>query len=124
MSVVSSTSTEDTARGFKIFVFIASGFIAGFTIANIIYFNRLRSSPSPSVSSGEASALMWLNVILLLLAVLAFIWSIIQLVTFHPTTVLHYQPLTTTTVSTNSLNPLTSPKAIQVAPPEVNVRLQ
>jgi len=109
---------EDTARGFKIFVFIASGFIAGFTIANIIYFNRLRSSPSPSVTSGEASALMWLNVILLLLAVLAFIWSIIQLVTFHHKAVVHYAPLTTTAATA------TSPKTVLVSPPEVNVRLQ
>lgn len=68
------------SRGFDIYIFIITGFFAGFTLANIIAFNRLRSGANSSISSGEATVLMWLNILLFIAALIAFIWAIVQLV--------------------------------------------
>lgn len=118
-----SISISDS-RGYKIFIFVASGFITGFAIANIIYFNRLRSpSTAPLVSPGEATALMWLNIILLILSAIAFIWSLISLVTTHriiiPAGVLP-SALTTTT----SVVPSKEVKVVPTSAPPVTIQLQ
>lgn len=99
---------------FTVFVFILSGFFAGFTLANVIYFNRLRTSLSTlsgvSVTAGEASALMWINIILLILSLIIFIWSIVRLVS-HPRTIeLKSTP-------THVVIPLETTKTIQTTVP-------
>lgn len=63
---------------FKIIVFISAGFFAGLFLANIIYYNRLRSGQT--LSHGEAVSMLWLNIILFILAIILFIWALIRLI--------------------------------------------
>ena len=69
------------ARWFKIVVFVVSGFFVGFSLANIIYFNRIRrNNGAPGITRGEATAMLWINAILFGIALIIFIWSIYRLV--------------------------------------------
>lgn len=69
------------ARWFKIVVFVVSGFFVGFSLANIIYFNRIRrNNGAPGVTRGEATAMLWINAILFGISLIIFIWSIYRLV--------------------------------------------
>ena len=63
---------------FKIIVTIASGFFAGLFLANIIYYNRLRTGGT--LSSGEITSMLWLNAILFVVAIIIFIWALVRLV--------------------------------------------
>jgi len=63
---------------FKIVVFIVAGFAAGLFLADIIYFNRLRNGGT--LTSTEATSMLWLNAILFVLALIVFIWALIRLV--------------------------------------------
>lgn len=69
-------------RTFDIIVFISSGFFAGFSLANIIYYNRIRTSSSTctAVSKGEANVMLIINIILFILSILIFLWSIYMLI--------------------------------------------
>ena len=70
------------SRGFTIVVFVVSGFFVGFSLANIIYFNRIRSNGgAPGVTRGEATAMLWVNAILFGIALIIWIWSIYRWVT-------------------------------------------
>ncbi len=69
------------ARWFKIVVFVVSGFFVGFSLANIIYFNRIRrNNGAPGITRGEATAMLWINAILFGISLIIFIWSIYRLV--------------------------------------------
>ena len=69
------------SRWFKIVVFVISGFFVGFSLANIIYFNRIRrNGGGDRVTRGEATSMLWVNAILFAIALIVFIWSIFRLV--------------------------------------------
>lgn len=73
------------SRWFKIVVFVVSGFFVGFSIANMIYFNRIRKAGGGGgVTQGEATAMLWVNGILLAIAVIIFLWSIYRLIVGPP----------------------------------------
>ena len=73
-----SYNTE--SRWFKIATFIISGFFIGFSIANLVYYDRLRKGNCDTISTGEATSMLWLNVILLIIAVLMFFWALWKLI--------------------------------------------
>lgn len=64
---------------FRIIVFIISTFFVGFSIANIVYYNRLRRDNCIAITSGEATVMFWLNLILLVFGALVWFWAIIKL---------------------------------------------
>lgn len=64
-------------RWFKIIAFIALGFFAGLFLANIIYYNRLRTGGV--VTSGEATSMLVINAILFVIALLLFIWCLFRI---------------------------------------------
>lgn len=68
-------STE--TQWFKIIVFISAGFFAGLFLADIIYFNRLRTGGT--LTHGESTSMLWLSVILFVVAVIIFVWALIRL---------------------------------------------
>lgn len=76
------------SRAFKIVVFIFTGFVLGVTIANVVYFNRLRDSNNAlvvnnnnnqAITTGEANVMFWVNMILAIIAGIIFLWSIYRL---------------------------------------------
>jgi len=71
-----SDTTE--TRWFKIIVFIFSAIVVGLFIANVVYFNRIRTGGT--VTTGEATSMLWLSVIFLIIGILVFLWSIWSLV--------------------------------------------
>lgn len=71
-----SDTTE--TRWFKIIVFIFSAIVVGLFIANVVYFNRIRNGGT--VTTGEASSMLWLSVIFLIIGIIVFLWSIWSLV--------------------------------------------
>jgi len=67
-----------SSRVFLFFAFIISLFVIGVTIANIIYFRKIANGNSScAVSPGEGEAMFWVNVIILVMAIILFIWSLI-----------------------------------------------
>jgi hypothetical protein len=71
-----SDTTE--TRWFKIIVFIFSAIIVGLFIANVVYYNRIRTGGT--VTTGEATSMLWLSVIFLIVGIIVFLWSIWSLV--------------------------------------------
>lgn len=71
----------DTAetRWFKIIVTIVSGFFIGIAIANIVYYNRIRSGTCNAVTKNEANVMFWINIVILVIAVIIFLWSLWRL---------------------------------------------
>lgn len=70
-------------RWFKWICFISTGFITGALLANVIYFDRIYRSavPNPSVPKGNALAMVWINGILFVVALILFIWSLVRILT-------------------------------------------
>ena len=66
-----SDTTE--SRSFKIVVFLLAAIVVGVTIANIVYYNRIRNGTCNAVTHGEATTLVWVNAILLIIAALIFL---------------------------------------------------
>ena len=66
-----------SSRIFLFFAFVISIFIIGVTIANLVYYNKIRSGGNCVVTQGEAEAMFWVNVIILVFALILFIWSLI-----------------------------------------------
>lgn len=80
MADIGAVETSES-RWFKISVFVISGFFVGFSLANIIYFNRLRrAGGGGGVTRSEATSMLWINGILFAIALVIFIWSIYRLV--------------------------------------------
>lgn len=73
-------SETSESRWFKILVFVFSGFFVGFSIANIIYYERLRRSNNNVLTKTESTSMLWINIILLVIAVFIFLWSIWRLI--------------------------------------------
>lgn len=73
------------SRGYKIAVFIVSAIFVGVSIANIVYFNRLRkeTTVNPPVTTSEANVMMWVNIITLIIAGLILLWSLWRLFFTH-----------------------------------------
>ena len=65
---------------FKIPVIIISLFTIGVCIPNLIYYNKLRNGTSKDISSGTALTMFWVNLILLILAVMVLVLSILALI--------------------------------------------
>lgn len=78
MSEVVYDTTE--SRWFKIVIFLVSGIVVGVSIANIVYFDRIRKGTCGAVTHGEAVAMIWVNAILLVIAALVFLWSLWRLI--------------------------------------------
>lgn len=83
------TQTHET-KGFSIFTFIIALFFIGFSIANIVYFKRIRDNNSNCsiITTGEATAMLVINVILLIIAIILVIWGLFRLV--FPAKYKHY----------------------------------
>ncbi len=64
---------------FKIVVLLVSAAVVGITIPNIIYFNNIRTGTCNAVSSGTATTMLWLNIALLVVGALIFLWSLWRL---------------------------------------------
>jgi hypothetical protein len=108
------TDTTET-RWFKIIVFVASGFFAGLFLADIIYFNRLRNGGT--ITNGEAVAMLWLNAILFIIAIIIFIWALIRLLTTTETRAAVQEKVTTYLNQPGPVYPVqTQPVAVQVQP--------
>ncbi len=69
------TNTESVL--YKIVVFLISAFVVGVMIANLVYYNRIREGKT--VTTSEATTMLWVSVILLVIGVLVFLWSIWRL---------------------------------------------
>jgi len=67
------------SRWFKIVVFLLTSIVVGVSIANIVYYNRIRSGTCGAVSNGEATTMLWISVIVLIIAALIWLWSIWRL---------------------------------------------
>lgn len=81
MQAQSAAYETTEARWFKIAVLIVSGFFVGFSIANIVYFNKIRRvGGAAGISKGEATAMVWINALLLAISIVIFLWSIYRLV--------------------------------------------
>jgi hypothetical protein len=61
---------------FRIVVAILAIFVAGFSIANVIYYYKL--SKGNSVSKGEGYAMLCLSVIILIPTIFVMIWAIFR----------------------------------------------
>ena len=74
-------STTET-RWFKAVTLILSLFFIIYTAINIAYYNRIRSNPSQCsvISRGQATGMIWLNVIILIISIILLFWSIITLI--------------------------------------------
>ncbi len=69
------------SRWYTVLVFLVSIITVGVTIANAIYFNRIRNDVGcDSVSRGEATTMLWFNIILLIIATLISLWSLGRLI--------------------------------------------
>jgi uncharacterized membrane protein YqhA len=65
---------------FNIFMFIVSLFIIAVAIANIVYFTRIKQDTSQNIiSSIAANNLIFVNVLLLILSLVMFVWGIYHL---------------------------------------------
>jgi len=113
------TDTTET-RWFKIIVFVASGFFAGLFLADIIYFNRLRNGGT--ITNGEAVAMLWLNAILFIIAIIIFIWALIRLLTTTETRAAVQEKVTTYLNQPGPVYPVqTQPVAVQTQPVPLQV---
>ena len=74
------------SRLFKIVIFIFSGFFAGLSLANIIYYARILRGDCRALSHGEAQSMLWVNVAVFILSIIIFLWSIWRLLFPHHTT--------------------------------------
>lgn len=64
---------------FSITVFISSGIFAGVFIANAVYFGRARNNCN-TINRGQANTMMWINIILAIISLIIFFWSIYNIV--------------------------------------------
>jgi hypothetical protein len=71
MPEVITTAGKSTFDWFSILILIVAAVIVGLTIANILYFNRIRQGGT--VQPSEASSMVWLNVIVMIGAVIVFL---------------------------------------------------
>lgn len=66
---------------YKIIVLLTSAMGIGFGITNLVYFNKIRvDNNCEEISSGTATTLLWLNIILVVFSSILFFWSLFRLV--------------------------------------------
>jgi preprotein translocase subunit SecY len=65
------------SRGFKIMVFIVAAILAVVLLAGIFYYNEIRNKKLPSVTEG--TVMLIISIILFVVVVILWIWSIITL---------------------------------------------
>lgn len=70
--------TTDTLW-YRILALITTGLIVGYSIANIVYYNRIRSSASAAVSRGEATSMFIFSIIILLLSTVIFLITLMRI---------------------------------------------
>lgn len=63
---------------FRTTVLIISGLAIVFSIPNVILYTKLRSG---TISSGTATVMLVLNILLLLLALILFFWALVTVIT-------------------------------------------
>lgn len=73
--VVETTGT----RWFKFTVFAVSGFMAGVSLANVIYYNRIRTESCDAVTKGQARSMYIINIIIFIVSFALFIWSAVKI---------------------------------------------
>ena len=71
----SNDTTE--SRWFKILSFVAVAFFAILFLINIIYFEKSRRR---TLTIGEATSMLWLNVVLFIVAMILFFWTLYRLI--------------------------------------------
>ncbi|CAH6418744.1 Hypothetical protein POVN_LOCUS465 [uncultured virus] len=83
---VTSTGGTLESRGFLWFIIIITAFILGVLLTNAVYFKKVQDngdvvSPNGTVimAANTAAWLFWFNVILAIVAAIAFFWSLIRL---------------------------------------------
>ena len=76
-------SDTNETRWFKIFAFIGTGFFAGLFLANIVYYNRVRTGGV--ITKNEALSMLILNGILFAIAFILFIWCLYRLLVTEDT---------------------------------------
>mgnify|MGYP003649450001 CR=1 FL=1 len=66
---------------YKALVLLSSAASIAFGITNLVYYNKIRTQDNCSeISSGEATTLIYLNLILIILAAIVFFWSLFRLI--------------------------------------------
>ncbi len=65
---------------FNIIVIIVAAATIGVSIANIVYYNRIRTGTCGEISHSEAVTMLWINAGLIVLAAVIFLWAIWRLV--------------------------------------------
>lgn len=71
--------TTDTLW-FRILALVTTGLVVGYSIANVIYFNRLRNAPNNGViTHGEATSMFIFSLIVLLLSAIVFIIILVRI---------------------------------------------
>lgn len=66
---------------YKVIVLIAAAAAIAFGITNVVYWNRVRLNDNcQEVTSGTATTLIWLNLVMVFLAAVVFLWSFFRLV--------------------------------------------
>ena len=110
------------SRWFKIVVFLLTTIAVVVCISNIIYFNRMRDGTSDKITHGEATTMFWVNIILLVLAAIVWIWSIWALIFHHDTTINnHYMGVSNQPIVTSPQPQVYSPPPQVYSPPPIAV---
>jgi NADH:ubiquinone oxidoreductase subunit 5 (subunit L)/multisubunit Na+/H+ antiporter MnhA subunit len=66
---------------YKAVVLITAAMAIGFGILNVYYFNKIRlNNVCKQISSSEANAGLWLNIILVIFSGILFFWSLFRLI--------------------------------------------
>lgn len=66
---------------YKALVLITAALAIGFGITNMVYFNEIRTKGNCGpVSTGTATTMIWLNLILAIVAAIVFFWSLFRLI--------------------------------------------
>lgn len=66
---------------YKFLVLLTAAMGIAFGITNVVYFNRIRvNDDCNEISSGTATTLLWLNILLVVFSAIIFFWSLYRLV--------------------------------------------
>jgi len=67
---------------FRIFALVATAIIAGYSVANIVYYNRIRHATTVNVmvTHAEATSMMWMSILVFIVAAILFIWSLVRII--------------------------------------------
>ncbi len=65
---------------FNVIVIIVAAATIGLSIANIVYYNRIKNNTCGAVSNNEANTMLWLNIVMIVLAAILFLWGIANLI--------------------------------------------